>query len=90
MADRDMSKVLGNIEHELVTHAKGATVAAGSATMTASGDRDRVVESFAHQPKAMRNMSDSMEQIQQDFRKAVLDLENRSRLLIDELKRMTN
>lgn len=80
--DRDLSKVLSNVEQEL----HGALPPASSVRTSASA-----VESFA--PQKYRNpsgASDSLEQIQQDFRKAVADLESRFKALADELKRITS
>jgi hypothetical protein len=78
MAERDttpMSKVLSNVEQEL----QGVPVPAARPSPN--------VESFA--PAKYRNERDSMEQIQQDFRKAVAEMEQRFKALTDELKRMT-
>jgi hypothetical protein len=72
--DRDLSKALSNVEQELAS-------APALPTRTAS------VEAFA--PQKYRNTGDSLEQIQQDFRKAVAELESRFKALNDELKRIT-
>lgn len=78
---RDLTKILDNVEEDL-KHAHPPAPARASPTSAS------VVESFA--PQKYRNASDSMEQIQQDFRKALADMESRSRALIEELKRMAN
>ena len=74
---RDLTKILDNVEEDL-KHAHPPATRAPANT----------VEAFA--PQKYRNASDSMEQIQQDFRKALADMESRSRALIEELKRMAN
>ena len=71
---RDMTSILSNVEKDLHDIAPVPTPRS-------------VVESFA--PQKYRSANDSMEQIQQDLRKAITDLENRSRALIEELKRIT-
>jgi hypothetical protein len=79
MADRDttpMSKVLSNVEQELQN-------LPAPPTRTPSQN----VEAFA--PQKYRERSDTMEQIQQDFRKAVAEMEQRFKALTDELKRIT-
>ena len=78
---RDLTKILGNVEED-IEHARPPAYARTSTI------KRSVVESFA--PQKYRNASDSMEQIQQDFRKALADMESRSRALIEELKRMAN
>jgi hypothetical protein len=78
MADRDttpMSKVLSNVEQEL----QGLPTPARTPSPN--------VESFA--PQKYRERGDTMEQIQQDFRKAVAEMEQRFKALTDELKRIT-
>lgn len=79
--DRDLSKVLSNVEQDIAQGMPAPTRAPAPSSAS-------VVESFA--PQKYRNASDSMEQIQQDFRKALADMESRSRALIEELKRMAN
>lgn len=78
---RDLTKILDNVEEDL-KHAHPP------AQPPARASSASVVESFA--PQKYRNAGDSMEQIQQDFRKAVSELDSRSKALIDELKRMAN
>ena len=75
MADRDLSKVLSNVEQEMqgVTPPPRAT---------------QTVEAFAPQ-KYRNDRGDSLEQIQQDFRKVVQELEIRFKSVLDELKRIT-
>ena len=76
MADRerDLTNILSNVEKEMQDVAPVPTPRS-------------VVESFA--PQKYRSANDSMEQIQQDLRKAITYLESRSRALIEELKRIT-
>jgi hypothetical protein len=76
--DRDLSKVLSNVEQEM------ANVPAPAPART---NPSSSVEAFA--PQRYRSAGDSLEQIQQDFRKAVADLEQRFKALTDELKRIT-
>ena len=84
MADRNdpMSKILDNVDKEM----QGALAPVPSPpTRSPSAN---VVESFA--PSKYRNeRGDTMEQIQQDFRKAVAEMESRFKALTDELKRIT-
>jgi hypothetical protein len=75
--ERDMSKVLANVEQEMTQH-----------PIPVQRTSPQAVEAFA--PQKYRNPSgDSMEQIQQDFRKVVTELEQRFKVLADELKRIT-
>jgi hypothetical protein len=72
---RDLTKILDNVEDEL----KHAHPPAPAPTRAA------VIESFA--PQKYKNAGDTLSQIQQDFRKSILDLENRFKTLMDEVKR---
>ena len=74
--DRSLSKALSNFEQELTD----------VPAPPPAPSRPAVVESFA--PQRYRNASDTMEQIQQDLRKALADAESRFKTLMDELKRV--
>ena len=77
MADRerDLSKVLSNVEQDI----------AGTPALPTRPSPN--VQDFA--PQKYRNAGDSLEQIQQDFRKGLVELEQRYKALFDELKRIT-
>jgi hypothetical protein len=75
---RDLTKILDNVSQEL---AQGP----GTGVPTPARTNQGVVESFA--PQKYRNAGDTLSQIQQDFRKSILDLENRFKTLMDEVKR---
>jgi hypothetical protein len=78
--DTSMSKILDNVEQEL----HGVPASAPTPPSRASTS---AVEAFA--PQKYRNTQDSLQQIQQDFRKVVAELEQRFKALADELKRIT-
>ena len=75
-----MSKILDNVEEDLRRPAQAPAPVATRAPPS-------VVESFA--PQKYRNAADTVEQVQQDLRRAVADTESRFKAIVDELKRIT-
>lgn len=73
--ERDLSGVLSRVEQEV------------SGAPTPAPTRQHTVQDFA--PQKYRQAGDSLEQIQQDFRKGLAELEQRYKALFDELKRIT-
>lgn len=76
-----MSKILDNVEEDLRRPAQAP------APVATRAPPNNVVESFA--PQKYRNAADTVEQVQQDLRRAVADTESRFKAIVDELKRIT-
>jgi hypothetical protein len=76
--DRDLSKVLRNVETEMT----------GVPTLARqSPQHQQNVQDFA--PQKYRDASDSLEQVQHDLRKTIGELEARLKAIIEVLKRIT-
>jgi hypothetical protein len=73
--DRDLSKVLRNVENEM------------TGVPTPAPRAQQNIQDFA--PPKYRDASDSLEQVQQDMRKTVSELEIRLKAIIEVLKRIT-
>lgn len=72
--ERDLGKALSNIEQETT-----------SAPMPQA--RPSTIQDFTAQK--YRQADDSLQQIQQDFRKIITELEQRYKAIMDQLKRIT-
>lgn len=73
MAERDLTNIPNNVEEDLKHN---------PTPMPAHVVESRFV------PQRHRTASDTLEQIQQDFRKSVADMEIRFKAILDELKRV--
>jgi hypothetical protein len=81
---RDLTKIMDNVEEDL-KHAPTP------APRTVESIERFVPQKYRNNTSSERGeRGDTMEQIQQDFRKAIADMESRTKALVDELKRIAN
>jgi hypothetical protein len=96
--DRDLSKILHNVEQDITGAPAPANITAhgtqGPQQGTVAGAGSLPASTYAPQRERERmavqgriNSADSLEQIQGDMRRAIQELELRCKAVLDEIKR---